>query len=170
MKLLPHWAIPNKFPAVLETESMTVLEQTGRLYAAMQELIAEYNKYVDDLNSAIEDFENGTNQNIEDFKKCVADMLANHIKCMDIKMDLQNEQIANAVQYMKDNIRTVTFEAIETMFKNGEVTFAYRYDSANENLDMTINYGLVEGGGVTPNIETLETDEYNPETESLIVY
>ena len=144
MKLLPHWAIPNKFPAVLESESMTVLEQTGRLYAAMQELIAEYNKYVDDLNAAIEDFENDTNKSIDDFKKCVADMMANHIKCIDTKIDLQNEQIANAVQYMKDNIRTVTFEAIETMFKNGEVSFAYRYDSSTEGLDLTIDYGLTD--------------------------
>lgn len=144
MKRLPHWAIPNKFPAVLEFESATVLEQTGRLYAAMQELIDEYNKYVDDLNAAIEDFENSTNQNIDAFKKCIADMLANHIKCMDTKIDVQNETIANAVQYMKDNIRTVTFEVVETMFKNGEITFATTYDAESERLDLSIDYGLTE--------------------------
>lgn len=98
MQRLPHWLINNKFPAVYDTESATAIEQTAKVYGAMQTLIDEYNKFVDDLNANISSFETSTNKNIEDFKECITTTMRNYIETLDVKVD-------SAVDYMKVNLR-----------------------------------------------------------------
>ena len=144
MKLLPKWVLTDKWPAVYDTESATAIEMTAKLYAAMQDLINEYNRYADDVNKIITEFIETSNTNFEELKNCIKTAMDNHIQCIDTKMDKQDKKIADAVQYMKDNIYSVTFEAIETMFKNDEITFSFNYDAENEALNLSIDYGVTE--------------------------
>lgn len=144
MKLLPKWSITDKWPAVYDSESATAIEMTAKLYAAMQEMIKEDNSYADEVNKIIEEFINSSNTNFEELKNCIKTAMDNHIQCIDTKMDKQDKKIADAVQYMKDNIYSVTFETIETMFKNGDISFSYNYDAENEALNISIDYGVTE--------------------------
>ena len=57
MNLLPKWALANQLPAIHDFESLTVLEQTARIYGAMQSMIGEYNKFADDVNRNITEFQ-----------------------------------------------------------------------------------------------------------------
>lgn len=59
MNLLPKWVLPSTTPAVHDFESATVLEQTAKAYAALNALIAEYNKFADDVNGLMENFTEG---------------------------------------------------------------------------------------------------------------
>ena len=58
LKKLPHWCITDIFPAFYDFESLTSIEQTARLYAAMQGIIEGCNKYSEELNKTIEEFIN----------------------------------------------------------------------------------------------------------------
>ena len=64
MNLLPKWVLPPTLPSVYDCESFTALEMVSKLYGAVNELITEYNKTVEQLNgfqeeekAAREDFE-----------------------------------------------------------------------------------------------------------------
>lgn len=50
MNLLPKWVLPPTLPSVYDCESFTVLEMVSKLYGAVNELIGEYNKTVEQLN------------------------------------------------------------------------------------------------------------------------
>lgn len=56
MNQLPKWVIANPFPAIHDFESLTVIDQTARIYGAMQTLIGEYNKFADSVNTALGTF------------------------------------------------------------------------------------------------------------------
>lgn len=98
MKSLPHWSLTGKHPAFYDTESATAIEQTAKIYGAMQTLIDEYNKFVDELNTNIQNFEESTNKDVEDFKECITNTMRKYIETLDTKVD-------NAVSYMKTNLR-----------------------------------------------------------------
>ena len=55
VNLLPHWCITDLQPAIYDVESSTAIEQTGKLYAKIQELIKIYNEFVDAINLKIKD-------------------------------------------------------------------------------------------------------------------
>ncbi len=57
MRKLPHWVLPNRNPAFYDSESATAIEQTAKVYAAMNELIDNYNAFVDSVTSANETFQ-----------------------------------------------------------------------------------------------------------------
>lgn len=56
MNPLPKWALLNPFPAIHDFESLTVLEQTARVYGAMNGLIKEYNAFAEVVNTQIASF------------------------------------------------------------------------------------------------------------------
>lgn len=129
MQRLPHWVINNRFPAVYDTESATVIEQTAKVYGAMQNLIDEYNKFVDDVNAEIERFENASNENMEGFKTCMTEIMSNFITASEMKID-------EAIFYMKENIEATTTDVISNAIKNGSITIKEEYDPTSESLEL----------------------------------
>ena len=69
MKKLPHWVIPDVYPALYDTESATAIEMTAKLYAAISELIGDYNNWVDNVNNIISEFTNATKEDYELYAK-----------------------------------------------------------------------------------------------------
>lgn len=129
MQRLPHWLITNKFPALYDTESATVIEQTAKVYGAMNALIDEYNKFVDSVNAEIESLERSTNANIEDFKSCMTEIMSNFIESSNMRID-------EAIYFMKDNIETTATSIINEALNNGVITIREDYDPNSESLNM----------------------------------
>lgn len=94
---LPHWVLNNKYPAVFDSESATVIEQTARVYGAMQQLIDDYNNFVDQVNLEIDNFTAESNQSAECFKEMIVELCETYINSIDLKMD-------EATAYMKTNL------------------------------------------------------------------
>ena len=67
MKKLPNWFLTNPRPANYDSESLTVIEQTARLYAAMNELIEEYNETISALTKRLEEYESGLTEEMTTF-------------------------------------------------------------------------------------------------------
>lgn len=142
MRLLPHWALTDKHPAFYDTESGSAIEQTAKVYAAMQELIKEYNSFVDEINKGISDFEAATVKDAESFKACITATVEKYIKSIDIMIDKQDLKIDNAIEYMKDNIISTTTAIVQAAVDEGKITVISNYNPESESLDMLVTGGV----------------------------
>lgn len=134
IKLLPHWVLTSTRPAFYDTESGSTLEQTARVYGKMQELIEDYNKFVDEINKSITEFIEGGNKDSEAFKTCITSLIENYITCIDSKMNSQdlklkvqderieeqNSTVYEAVTYFKTRVDETIGDLIADMKASGE--------------------------------------------------
>lgn len=121
IKLLPLWCITNTRPAFYDVESDTAVEMVGKVYDAMRELQTDYNKYVTEINQTITDFINGTIEDQECFEKRMTKVIHDYLDYLDTKLGTQDKVIADAVAYMKTNLKTSVTEVIEQMKESGEL-------------------------------------------------
>ena len=142
MRFLPHWALTDRHPAFYDTESGSAIEQTAKVYAAMNELIKEYNAFVDEINKGISDFEAATVKDSEAFKTCITNTVEKYIKSIDIMIDKQDLKIDNAIEYMKDNIISTTTAIVQAAVDEGKITVISNYNSESESLDMLVTGGV----------------------------
>lgn len=119
MNLLPHWVLTDKFPAFYDSESKTAIEQTARVYGAMQELITEYNKFVDSVNQHILDFENAAKKDYEIFTTAIRQEFQDFIDVVTLKIQSQDSIIEDAVSYMKTNLSESIDAALLEMRASG---------------------------------------------------
>ena len=135
---LPHWFLTDKRPAFYDTESGSAIEQTAKVYGAMQTLIDEYNKFADSVNKALEGFELETKEEQECFKTCITNLIETYIKSIDLAIDKQDLKIDNAIAYMKDNIVSTTTNVIQDAIDKGTITIVSNYDPETESLNMVV--------------------------------
>lgn len=119
MNLLPHWVLTDKFPAFYDSESKTAIEQTARVYGAMQELIKEYNSFVDSVNQHILDFENAAKKDYEIFTTAIRQEFQDFIDVVTLKIQSQDSIIEDAVSYMKTNLSESIDAALLEMRASG---------------------------------------------------
>lgn len=133
MNRLPHWVLSDKNPGFYDLESATAIEQTAKLYKAMQTLIDEYNTFVDRINANIEEFENSTNQDYELFKTGLRQEFQDFIDTIELKVLSQDkaisdkfteidEKLNNAIKYMKASLRSTIETLLDEMKSSGEFT------------------------------------------------
>ena len=149
--LLPVWTLTNLQPAFYDSESATVLQQMSKVYAKMQELLTDYNNFVKEVNTYIEDFENGITKDFKCFRECITKTMNDYIATIDTKINLQDSNIANkfseqdriineAIDYMKDNILESTAYVINQAIQNGTIRadLLLEYNPLNESLTFRI--------------------------------
>ena len=95
MKRLPHWCITDTFPALYDTESATVIEMSAKVYGAMNELIDDYNAFVDRINEEIEAFETSSEKNYELFTVSMRQEFQDFIDTIELKVKAQDKAIAD---------------------------------------------------------------------------
>lgn len=134
MKNLPNWVLTNKFPAFYDTESGSAIEQTAKVYGAMQELIKEHNEFIANITNSINDFKGTTEKEIDEFKTCITNTLENYIKMLDVKIEKMDKHIEEYVdEYFKSIINDKNIKAIGT----------YNTETESLNIDLV----FVEDGG-----------------------
>ena len=155
---LPPLALTDLQPSFYDVESVSAVEMVAKLYSYLQSLVDDYNSFVTEINANITSFENSTDQNIEDFKKCVMDLMTNYIQSIDTKINLQDTKIANsidsqdrkidtaineqnkvikkAIEYMKENLITTVTNLFSEALQNGSIkaTLKQDYDESTETL------------------------------------
>lgn len=117
---LPHWCITDKYPAFYDTESATAIEQTAKLYGAIQEIIKDYNKFAEEVNQIITEFIESANQDQEEFKCKITKIMHDYIAKIDEKIKLQDYKMNEAIDYMKNNIMESISELFREMKENDE--------------------------------------------------
>lgn len=119
IKPLPHWALTGNNPAFYDTESVTTIEQTGRVYAKMEELVEHYNNFVDSVNQHIENFENAAEKDFEVFTTSIRQEFQDFIDTVDLKIKYQDAEIARAVEYMTTNLNNSINEMLVNLRESG---------------------------------------------------
>ena len=119
MQTLPKWIIANPFPALHDFESLTVLEQTARIYGAMNQMIDEWNKMVEQISA----FEKSETESREEYEMKLTKVI--------------REFICNWEQKSSDLVlfaETLINEAI----RDGKLKIAEVYDPETESLNTVI--------------------------------
>lgn len=170
---LPHWVLTDLQPAFYDTESVTCIEMVAKLYKKIEELIGDYNYYVDEINKYIKDFEDGIIKDFNELKCCIIKTMNQYIETIDMKINLQdttiqtkideidttlnnqNEQIENQNQiisdandYLRENLTTTVTNLINYYFDQGLITtdVSVSYDPTNEEMQIIDNMYKAEDG------------------------
>lgn len=157
LKPLPPIALTNLQPAFYDVESVTAIEMVSKLYAYLQNMVNDYNAFVTEVNTEIENFENDTNRNIDCFTSCIKQLMLNYIESVDMKIALQdktiadsiddqNEVIANAVDYMKNNIVQTATNVVNQAIENGDIQVVIDYNEPTEALNIIVTREDDENG------------------------
>lgn len=145
IKKLPHWVLSNPNPSFYETEGGTVLEQTGIMYKKMQELIENYNNFVDEINKTIDEFVANTLEDQEAFEIKINQIVHDFTSLVDTKIKSQDATINEAVDYMKTNINNSVSSVLMELFQTKQLTLDFEYNEQTESLDIK-GVVVAEGG------------------------
>lgn len=146
LNILPVFKFPDTIPSVYDRESKTCIEMTAKVYNAMRQLQLDYEKFI-----------TGTIDYQKEFESRIVKIMHEYIHSIDMKIDNQNLEIANAVEYMTTNISTSITELLTEMKTNGE-------------LDTAITNAFDNIGSRVSTLENTEyTLEYEEGTENLIL-
>lgn len=129
MQRLPNWVLTNPRPAMYDFDSGTAIEQTARVYAAMNELIDSYNAFVDSMNNANEVFQNEVKEESNLFAVALRQEFQDFIDIVDLKMSeaenfMKNNLQQSADKYLNEIIEDLhndmdTFEQDRARFEEG---------------------------------------------------
>lgn len=149
MRILPNWYLTRTLPAYHDGESGTVIEQTHKIYNAMNELINEYNTFVDSTNTKLTEFVEKYNDDIEVFQTSFRQEFQDFIDVIDLKIlalqqeisefgevDLtpiqsQLDSMTNEINTLKQRLDEIDIEYAEkTGSENGYISVEIEYDEA----------------------------------------
>lgn len=145
---LPHWCLTDIHPAFNDTESLSVLEQTSRLYGKVQELIESYNNFATDVNNKISEYENNIDKDQEKFEEEINELIHEYIIALDLKIDHQDRVIEENITYIKENLATEVERVVNEMKESGQLdeSILNNFDNissrvvALENTEYTLVY------------------------------
>lgn len=136
---LPQMALTDLQPCFYDIESKSTVDMVSKFYRYLQNFVDDYNKFVVDINTELEAFENSTNHDIEQFKCCVQELMSNYIESIDTKIDQQNLVIKDAVDYMKTNLQESIEALMQELIESGELYITSNYDPETEALTFVLN-------------------------------
>lgn len=122
MNPLPKWALANPIPAIHDFESLTVIDQTARIYGAMNTLINEYNKFAETVNTQLSSFTEEEHEARTTFEKEITELMR-QFRC-----DME--------QYLVVNLDDTAVKYLNSAINEGRINLAYDPDS--ESLDLII--------------------------------
>ena len=132
---LPPWVETGLQPAFYDKESGTVLQQVARMYAKVNELIASYNSFTDNITNQQNDFEKRIDDTVDEYiEKFIAlkDFVDNYFDNLDVQ-----EEINNKLDAM---VEAGTLQEIITTYIQSNV--AWTFDTV---ADMKLATNLVDG-------------------------
>lgn len=84
---LPKWRLTSPYPAFLDGESGTAIEMTAKVYGAMNGLIDEYNAFVQETVTRIDEFEATTKEEQVAFETALRQEFQDFIDVVQLRLD-----------------------------------------------------------------------------------
>ena len=141
IEFLPRWNLRHNRPTFYDTDSVTMLELASNLHGKMNELIEDYNTYVDSVNKTMTEFINSEQQDEEAFRTALRQEFQDFIDVVDLKLKDQDQEIQSAKSYLQTNLSNTLTKAIEEALKGENITIGMNYDPDAESLNMIITGG-----------------------------
>lgn len=136
---LRHWSLNRVIPTIDDSEALSVLELVGKNTSKINELVTDYNNFVDKVNETIDEFENSLNKDYKCFKSKITKICHNYIKVMDMHAAKQDRIINETIVYIKNNIVEAAQNIIEEKLSSGEIKVSEIYDPITESLNIVIS-------------------------------
>lgn len=127
MNTLPKWVLANPFPALHDFESLTVLDQTARIYGAMNSLIEEYNKFAETVNDQLSELTESEGEARKEFEIQITKVM--------------KEFMCSMEQYMKLNLEETATTLINEAINDGRI-LVQQYDPEAESLNIGLTGGV----------------------------
>ena len=135
IELLPPWVETGLQPAFYDKESGTVLQQTARMYAKVNELTAGFNTFTTDITEQQNQFEHDVNETVTEYVEKFNE-LYNYVHDYFDNLDVQ-EEVNNKLDEMVED--GVLQEIITTYIQSN---VAWTFDTV---ADMKLATNLVNG-------------------------
>lgn len=119
MNLLPKWVLPPTLPSIYDLESFTALEMVSKLYGAVNELITEYNKTVEQLNG----FQEEEKAAREEFE---------------LKLTKVVKQFICETESKFTDLEATAAQVVNEAIQAGRITVKEVYDPEKESLDIIV--------------------------------
>lgn len=132
--LLGKWNLHDNKYSFYDIESLTLTEMSSRLHGKMNELIEDYNKFVDNTNKIVDDFKSGVIEDLEAYETAMRQEFQDFIDVVNLKVMEQDNKIDDAVSYMKTNLISSALAVIEQALSNKGIAISTTYDEENEAL------------------------------------
>ena len=165
--LLPKWHLMPNRPSFYDTDSKTLLELSSTLHSAMNNLIEDYNKFVDSVNNKITEFTESETQNREVFEVAIRQEFQDFINTVDLKlggfrtemnnyktaMDSKysgftsgvNTTIAGMQRTLQDtiaNMEQITIDTVNQAIADGRIVVGVVYNDETEEMNIIANGGV----------------------------
>lgn len=136
--LLPSWNLRPNRPSFYDTDSATILELASNLHETMNNLIDDYNDFVEATNEKLTEFAEHTAQSQESFAVGLRQEFQDFINIVELKITGMNNtlntlletQVPVAQKLINDAIRAGTLKVTET------------YNPATESLNLNVTGGV----------------------------
>lgn len=150
--LLPPWILTNPQPAFLDSESGSVLEQTAKMYAKVNELIESYNLFTSGIDKKMADFLKADEKAKEEHMTAIRQEFQDFIDIVALKLqefsnlketyskaiENQNKAIDNAVSYMQTNLKNTVTSEIADLIKTKKLNVGFTYEENEEELSLIV--------------------------------
>jgi hypothetical protein len=132
--LLGKWNLHDNKYSFYDLESLTLTEMTARLHGKMNELITDYNKFVENTNKINKDFRDGVIEDLETYETAMRQEFQDFIDVINLKVMEQDTKIDDAVKYMKTNLTANALAIVEQALANKDIAMSVTYDEETEAL------------------------------------
>lgn len=126
---LPIWNYPGKRPAFQDTESLTVLEASAKVYATLNEMIDDYNKFYEEVTKEFNELSEATSEEIQNFKDNVEERLCEKFHEIDERLAIIKQDTLPEVSEADNN-------KILAVIDGNWTTASITYDEATESLNI----------------------------------
>ena len=183
--VLPPWVETGLQPAFYDLESGTVLQQTARMYAKVNEIATGYstfttnvtnevNRFEQDTNDEIERFEQDTNDEIKRFEGVVNNTVEEYIQKfndlhdyvedyfdnLDVQKEINNKLDEMASDGTLADIISLYLQSNATMTYNTVADLKLAENLVNGSFAKTLGYRSINDGGcATYKVRTITNDD-----------
>lgn len=143
MEKLPKWLVTDTHPSLYDLESATAIEQTAKVYGAMQKLIEEYNAFSERVNAIVEEYEGFTTKDNEEFRVALRQEFQDFIDIINLKVKAQDKEIDERFKAIVEDIETRMIE-FDDYLKNSVASMneelRAKIEEQNEAIENAVNY------------------------------
>lgn len=132
MQKLPAWVVANKYPAFFDLESNTAIEQTARLYGAVNTLIENYNTFISVVEEEITIMVEQYALDNETHEVAVRQIMQDFFDGVETSLELQNSKIEAIENSFVDNLEKTVTKAIN----DGKITVKVAYNEETEEVNI----------------------------------
>lgn len=132
MQKLPAWVVANKYPAFFDLESNTAIEQTARLYGAVNTLIENYNTFISVVEEEITTMIEQYALDNETHEVAVRQIMQDFFDSVETSLQLQNSKIEAIENSFVDNLEKTVTKAIN----DGKITVKVAYNEETEEVNI----------------------------------